>query len=92
MRPPRHAVGGTYAWACELAPIDFPLQLLAEKPKPPPKPDDQVSAVPVGQATAFTRTRAYLAQCDPPVSGQGGRNQTFKIAVCFILHPYSFIL
>jgi hypothetical protein len=32
-----------------------------------------------GQASLFTRARAYLALCDSAIAGQGGRNQTFKI-------------
>jgi putative DNA primase/helicase len=34
-----------------------------------------------GALYLLTRARAYLARCDPAVSGQGGHNQTYKVAV-----------
>jgi Bifunctional DNA primase/polymerase, N-terminal len=85
MPPSRHASGGRYHWTNQSAPLPFPqllldYLLLPESPSviaPPPV----APAPPLpGQASAFTRARAYLALCDAAVAGQGGHNQTFKIA------------
>jgi putative DNA primase/helicase len=39
------------------------------------------------RADALSRASAYLAKCDPAISGQGGHDQTFKVA-CALLHGF----
>jgi hypothetical protein len=46
----------------------------------------EASPSPLG-ANALTRARAYLGKCDPAISGQGGHDQTFKVA-CALLHGF----
>jgi hypothetical protein len=81
--PPSSIAGRPYTWLSgeRLAPcpVDAILKL-AQSDKPPttiqPTPDYVIS-----KSDAFHRARAYVLKCDPAISGQGGHNQLFKVAV-----------
>ena len=77
----------------EIEPADCPDWILKLLTSPEAPSDDQGvgGAVHLNgsshSATPLERARAYLAQCDPAISGQHGHNQTFKIA-CKLLHGF----
>jgi RecA-family ATPase len=86
--PSQHASGGYYEWVPghnpnEIEPQECPEWLINLANQSHPKKDDQsVAAKPQinGHATPWDRARAYLEKCHPAISGQGGHNQTFKVA------------
>lgn len=87
--PSTHWTGKNYAWSPGRGPED-----IGPAPCPDwlmqalkPKGDDQevscAAAPPTQPASqdAINRAKAYLDKCDPAIAGQGGHNQTYKIAV-----------
>jgi putative DNA primase/helicase len=89
MPPSLHVSGGTYAWVpglCpgEIEPAAAPAWVV--NPRPPfcsqlaerVEPHSRSECTTNG--TVLERARAYLACCDPAISGRGGHDQTFKVA------------
>ena len=79
--PSVHPNGNAYRWTrapweCDLPQLPIWFQDLAS--------DDYVptvrSVARPGSADVVKRAKAYLAKCEPAVSGQGGHDTTFKVA------------
>jgi hypothetical protein len=86
--PSRLEDGGEYRWEegrgpGEIEPAPCPRWLVDLLTREGPPPDRPPSARPDDQeeGSVINRARDYLRQCDPAISGQGGHNQTFKVAV-----------
>jgi hypothetical protein len=79
MPPSIHPSGPTYGWECfeDIPLLDMPAPLIAYLQRPP-----EASA-----PSPIHRARAYLAKCDPCVSGSGGHNQAFNVA-CKLMHGF----
>src|SRR3990167_3116374 len=83
--PSIHYSGDQYKWVpghspTEINPQECPdwlIELANKQPDPAPQP---TQAPPANQASPEARAQAYLQKCDPAVAGQGGHNQTFKVA------------
>lgn len=78
--PPSIINDRVYHWSDCRTIADYPIELfhrLQEKDPPPPTLRPQKA----DPHSNYNRAAAYLAKCDPAISGQGGHNQTFKIAV-----------
>lgn len=89
--PSLHHTGVCYRWTVGGPGSDMPL---AEAPpalvarvleggRPSRRPGVCVPSAPRATPAGdrqFSRARAYLAKCQPAVSGQGGHDQTFKVA------------
>ena len=89
--PSRHACGDFYAWTAGHGPDDIQAaecpqwlldQLAKQDDQKGVEPQTVVPAFlpPPASPDLFTRAKAYLAQCEPAIAGQGGHNQTFKVA------------
>ncbi len=86
--PSVHLSGKTYGpWEGELR--DCPAWILDLATEPNEEQDDQsfVCDVPDADDIQVTRAKAYLAKCDPCISGHKGHNQAFKIA-CKLIHGF----
>lgn len=86
--PSIHSGGGKYEWVTghgpgEIEPQECPAWLinLDKVITNNPKPAIETPTDPK------TRAAAYLAKCDPAISGQGGHNQTFKV-VCKVIKGF----
>jgi len=88
MPPSRHRSGREYTWDADNGPDTPPLEcpdwLLARiLPSAPQSPgDNQGTTRGVGEGPTprtLRRARAYLASCQPAVSGQQGHRQLFKV-------------
>ncbi len=73
--PPSRNANGGYTWHFEGEPLDAPQWLIEWVRTSTPKVD-ATEADPV----VIKRARAYLATCDPAVTGQCGHSQTFNAA------------
>lgn len=89
MPPSRHPNGGQYAWKpdCgpgEIEPALAPAWLIRElehRPAPHPKRNNSTGPGPGSVSTKLRdRVIAYLARCEPAVSGQGGHARTMEVA------------
>ena len=83
MPPSMHKSGKTYEW--QQGTFDFKkLPVLDIKVIPPSqwevacRDDDELSETPVSE-TVFQRAKAWLAQQEPAIEGQGGDKYTFRI-------------
>lgn len=85
--PSTHWTGKRYAWRAfhdpenmKVAPCpEWLLDALLNFEHPiAPRPAMVPTSIPSDEATR--RARAYLEKCDPAIAGQGGHNQTFKVA------------
>ena len=92
MPPSIHPNGQQYAWLTDSRPGEIdaapcPAWLRSDAPLSamPPFPDGLLP--PPSPSEAVRRAKAYLAKCEPAISGQGGHNQTFKVA-CALVHGF----
>jgi hypothetical protein len=89
MPPTIHPCGVAYGLEWEDRPLaPFPpalLDFLTQEPVKDESPPKGLAAIVAGGASPIVRARAYLAKCDPCVSGHGGSAQSLKIA-CKLIH------
>lgn len=87
--PSIHKSGKRYVWTrppweSDLPPVPMWLRdLMMEDPPPEPKPAPTMKS-----SDVIKRAMAYLAKCEPAVSGQGGHATTFKVA-CAIVRGFN---
>jgi hypothetical protein len=91
--PPSRLAKGEYSWKKGQGPKDIkpaPLpawlleQILKQEPKHPPLGVPKPLAM---EDSDIKRASAYLAKCEPCVSGKGGHNQLWKVT-CYLLHGF----
>jgi hypothetical protein len=91
--PSRHREGSLYAWKAGHGPDEIQAALapawLVEQLRPAPQRNGHTAAgQPVSRlktlSQAEARAVAYLKNCPPAVSGNGGHNQTFAVARAII--------
>lgn len=75
--------GRLYEWWSKPAPqpAEFPYHLLPQPPRPPMnQPPARRAVMPQNVGDVERRAMAYMARVAPAVSGQGGHDQTFRVA------------
>ncbi len=91
MPPSVGANGIAYRWIAGCGPDEIPaaptpaslltlLQTSPQEESPGGSSPAVPAAAPGGALAVLQRARAYLARCAPAVAGQGGHNQTFRVA------------
>jgi hypothetical protein len=81
--PPSSINGRQYRWTHTHNLAEYPTAIIEKltQPFPPPLIKPTMPAPIIGKADAYYRARKYIQACDPAISGSGGHNQTYKIAV-----------